>query len=349
MADTINALPQYRHVILVLTEIGDGTKSLLKNPVEVITLDKKPGNDLTVWIKLLKKLLLIRPDVLHSYNLPTLEYQLLAFLLGIRIRLHAEHGRDISDPDGVNKKYRMLRRILKPLISKWVPVSQDLSIWLKDYIGIAESKIKHIPNGIDTEYFSSYEPRDKEILGLSDNSKEFVVGTIGRLDPIKNQKFLITIFQTIQQLRPDIADYLTMVIVGSGPEMDALNEMVHKAQLSEKIVLAGARYDIKALLNSFDLFVLPSIAEGIPMTILEAMSMGLPIVASDVGGIPEVIEDGSGTILSPKDTLGWSQTIIGLVEDKNVRENYGIQARKRVKNKYSLQQMIVAYDDLYQS
>ncbi len=155
MANCINAMQEnnIEHVVIALTEIGDFSKHLNPN-VKTYQLNKKSGKDLASHWRLFKLLRKLKPDILHTYNLAALEYHPIAKCAGVKGHIHAEHGREISDPLGLNKKHNLLRKLISPFIHYFVPVSSDLQTWLIDVVNISGDKVKLIHNGIDIEKFS---------------------------------------------------------------------------------------------------------------------------------------------------------------------------------------------------
>ncbi len=348
MADTINTLDDFIHVIVTVTDANDKSKKLLKNQVEIIELHKRDGNDFKLWSKFFALLKDLKPDVLHSYNLPTLEFQLIGFLCRVPIRIHAEHGRYASDPLGKNRKYRLYRRIINPLIHYWIPVSMDLKIWLEEYISIPQSKVQLIYNGIDTSFFQPEKPGPKlhRLEGFA-SSSDIVLGTIGRLDPVKNQKLLINALEYIVESRPGLKNNLKLAIVGSGPLKEQLYQQIKSLEFDNLVWIPGSRQDIKALLESFDIFILPSIAEGIPITILEAMSMSKPVVASNVGGIPEIIKPGKGILVDSNNIQLLGDAILSQLDNMETSKQMGEDARQHIQQNFSLKAMTENYRNLY--
>ena len=341
MAECINHLPEtFEHTIVSLTKITQYANESLNYPVEMIELNKKTGNDFSLYWKLYQLLKKIKPDVLHSYNLPTLEYQLIGFLAGIKIRIHAEHGRDINDPQGINKKYNFLRRIINPFIHHWIAVSKDLQYWLINTVKLPHKKVKLIYNGVDTEHF-------KSSIRKNNNKEKIVIGTIGRFDPVKNQKILVDVFNQIRYQQPELAEKLQITIIGNGAEYQNIKQLVAHEKLQKYFLLPGVQYNIAEILNDFDIFVLPSIAEGVPMTLLEAMSMGIPSVCSRVGGIPEVLNDKTGILVKPESSKELVQALISLMKNKKMMLQLGKNARQYVIDNLSIQTMVKQYEQLY--
>jgi sugar transferase (PEP-CTERM/EpsH1 system associated) len=344
MLDSINHLPDYyEHVVICLTGVTLFAKENLQDDIDIICLNKKVGNDFSLYWKLLGLFREISPDVLHTYNLSTIEYQIIGLLAGIKKRIHAEHGWNISDTKGKNKKYNFLRRTMSLFIHKWVAVSKDINRWLIDEVCIDKSNIELVYNGVDTEHFK---PVKRRTVGA--NGKK-VIGTIGRFDPIKNQQILLDVCKQLNEIDGGIKDKINFAIVGDGPQYHNLKEKIEAEGLQDYFWLPGAKYNIAEILNDFYIFVLPSIAEGVPITLLEAMSTALPVVCSRVGGIPEVVTEDSGILVQSGDSDSLTKAILKLLNNKELAKQYGENARKRVVESFSIMSMVNRYQTLYEA
>ncbi len=349
IANCIGALDssKYRHTIIALTSIGDFI-SEIGEFVESYSLHKKQGHDFGIYIKLYKILKTIKPDVLHTYNLPTIEYQWLSFFMRIKLRIHAEHGRDSYDMQGNVKRYQLLRKTMSPFIDYFVSVSEDLHGWLKNDVNIPERKLLLITNGVDTDYYQPFE----DILRKHNNfNDKFIFGHISRLHPIKNQEFLLESFELACESSEHFKEHCILVIVGDGPELKNLNEMVSKSKILEsRVIFTGPKKNVKDYYNLFDIFVMSSLAEGIPLTLLESMSMATPHLVTSVGGIKEVVEpDVTGISVNDNEKQYFHQKMTALFEDKDRLHNMAINARLRVVEHYSLHKMINSYDRIYRT
>lgn len=346
----INHMPvdKYRHAVICITKYTEFAKKITRSGVEVIALNKRPGLDFGVHLTFWRLLRRLRPTILHTYNLAAIEYTFAAMLAGVPIRIHAEHGRDAGDPEGKNKKHNMLRRLLTPLIDCYVPVSGELQRWLKTAIGVPDAKNLLINNGVDTRSFS---PRSKQALPVQFDflhGDEFVIGTVGRVQDVKNHQGLIDAFIQLRQLAPPLAPPLRLVIVGDGPLLPAIRKRVESEGLVDSVWLPGARSDIAELMQRFSVFALSSVAEGTPVTILEAMSTGLPIVATRVGGVPEVvIDDVTGKLVPPSDPIAFARALAAYCLQPQLASGHGVAGRERVEQRYSLSAMVSAYTGLY--
>jgi sugar transferase (PEP-CTERM/EpsH1 system associated) len=349
LVDCINRMPpeRYRHAVVCLTRYTDFAKRITQPGVELYALGKPPGLGLGTHLEFWKLMRRLRPAILHTYNLSALEYNFSGALAGIPVRIHAEHGRDASDPQGLNPKHNFLRRRLAPFIDCFIPVSEDLRRWLGETVRIPADKTLFIRNGVDTERFAaaaSLAAGQASPWGPDD----IVIGTVARIQDVKNHPGLVEAFARLRELAPSQRDRLRLSIVGDGPLMQAMREQVASLGLQDVVWLPGARADVAALLHGFSLFALPSLAEGTPVSMLEAMACGLPVVASKVGGIPEVVTDGvEGSLVPPRDTEALAQALAAYVRDPALRRQRGDAARARVEAAFSMRAMLAEYGKLY--
>jgi sugar transferase (PEP-CTERM/EpsH1 system associated) len=350
LAECVNRMPahKYRHAIVCLTDYTDFAKKITKPNVEIFALHKAPGLGLGTHVKLWKLLRKLRPTILHTYNLAAIEYAFTATLAGVPIRIHAEHGRDASDPEGKNRKHNLLRRWLVPFIDCYIPVSGDLQRWLKNVVGVPDTKNILINNGVDTEHFKKNPNLEKASKLWNVPQDGFVVGTVGRIQDVKNHVGLIDAFIQLQRQLPEQKARLRLAIVGDGPLRKIVEEKIASAGIADAVWLPGARTDIAEIMQSFSVFALSSIAEGTPVTILEAMSVGLPVVATHVGGIPALVLDrATGTLVPPNDADALATAIAAYLKQPALASQHGAAARERIERQYSVAAMLAAYTALY--
>jgi sugar transferase (PEP-CTERM/EpsH1 system associated) len=347
LVDCINRMPpeSYRHAVVCLTHYTRFADNITRPDVELYALGKPPGLGLATHVKFWQLMRRLRPTVLHTYNLSALEYAFTAAMAGVPVRIHAEHGRDASDPHGLNPKHNFLRRCLVPFVDRFVPVSDDLERWLGEVVRIPHEKTLFIKNGVDTDKFS---PGGAAAADSPWAPDDFVIGTVARVQDVKNHACLVDAFARLRALLPDLAPRLKLSIVGDGPLLPAVRDQVAALGLQDAVWLPGARSDIKALLHSFSLFALPSLAEGTPVSLLEAMASGLPVVASRVGGIPEVVSDGEHGLLVPAmDADALAQALACYVRDPELALRHGRAGRARVEERFSMRAMLASYGALY--
>lgn len=348
LAECINRMPsdQYRHAVVCLAGYTDYAERVSKPGVAFYSLDKAPGAGLSSHVKLWKLLRQLAPAVLHTYNISTIEYNATAFFAGVPVRIHAEHGHDSIEVGGKHAKYNLLRRLLTPVISSFVPVSDDLRHWLKEKIGVPDRKIAMVPNGVDTVAFSP----DSSSLSLTPESgtRRILIGTIGRIDRIKNHMGLLDAFIILRKRFSDQPFDLHLSIIGDGPMLDQVRARVIAEGLSGCVSLPGSRRDIAAILRTFSVFVLPSASEATPVTILEAMATGLPVVATRVGGVPQLVLDReTGCLVSPSDPIALADALAVYISDPGVRKRHGLAGHAHVLAHYSVDTMVAGYEALY--
>ena len=326
----------FEHIVLCLSTSGQ-TARLLPPGTSIIELHKPPGNSLAFLWKLSATLRNLKPDVVHTRNWGGLDGILAARFANIRRVVHGEHGWDMCDTNGQNPKRIVLRRLLSPLVSEYTCVSRHIRQWLLDQIRVRKS-VTQIYNGIDTSLYSPGDcPGIRRSLGIPEQA--FVTGIVSRLDPIKDHP---TIFKAFHELKKSNPDH-RLLVIGDGPERQRLGRLA-----TEGIHLLGLRTDIPEFLHCFDIFVLSSINEGISNTILEAMASGLPVVATKVGGNPELVLDGiTGILVRPGDVQGFVSAISGYLEDTNLRDSHGAAGRAHACSHFSIEAMVQSYENVY--
>lgn len=353
LINIINRTPpdRYRHVIICLTNADDFANRITLPDVQVIQLHKPAGQNFRVFWDLWKTLRTLRPDVVHTRNLASLEMQLVTLLMpGIK-RVHGEHGRDIHDLDGTNKKYNLLRKAMQPFVHRYIAVSRDLLQWLKHTVAIPEKKLRQIYNGVDAGKFS---PRqDDAQLGdlappglLPENA--VVVGTVGRLAKVKNQQLLIEAVGYLFTKRPILRGTLRLVLVGDGPLKLQLVDRVKQLGISDVVWFSGDRNDVPALMQLMDIFILPSLAEGISNTLLEAMASGLPVIATSVGGNVELIEEGvNGRLVPVNNVVAMADAVAELIDDPALRQSMGEKGLALVRTTFNWEKTVADYLAVY--
>lgn len=349
VVNVVNGLPEseFRHSIVALTEATTFSRRLKRTDVTVHALGKRPGKDPAALLRLFRLLRTLRPTLVHTRNLATIEGALVAALAGVRCRIHGEHGWDVHDPDGQSRKYRAMRRLLNPAIRRFVAVSAELEQWLVSDVRIPRHKVMRICNGVDTVRFA---PR-VGVRGTLLPEERFppgcvVVGSVTRFSAIKDPLNLVRAF--VAARRDTHGSCLRLLMAGDGALKADAERMLLEAGLAGDAWLPGSRDDVPQLLRELDVFVLGSAREGISNTVLEAMATGLPVIASATGGNLELLEDGvSGRLVPPRDPSALQQALLAYARDAQLRAAHGAAARARVEERYSLDRMIERYQALY--
>lgn len=340
--------PAYRHMVVALTEVTAFARRLRKPDVQCHALHKPSGHGARVYPALLRLIREHRPSVVHTRNLGPLEMQAAAALARVPARIHGEHGRELDDLDGSNRKNRWLRRLYSPFVHRYVALSDDLERYLVDRVHIAPGRIRQICNGVDADRFRPAAGGCEAPAGFPFGPGHWTVGTVGRLQGVKNQTLLARAFVRALERAPDLRPRLRLVIVGDGPLRDACATILRDGGVDGLAWLAGERGDVPDVMRAFNCFVLPSLAEGISNTILEAMASGLPVIATAVGGNAQLVQQGvTGELVPSDDTEALATAILQLAGAPERAAEMGRAARWAVEQRYSLQSMVAAYQQLY--
>ncbi|MFM8330751.1 MAG: TIGR03088 family PEP-CTERM/XrtA system glycosyltransferase [Candidatus Methylumidiphilus sp.] len=352
LVNLINRIPpeRYRHAIICLKDSTDFSRRIQREDVQIICLHRKDGQDFGMFAKLYALLRELRPDIVHTRNLAALECQVPAWLAGVRCRIHGEHGWDVSDPGGTNRKYQWLRRALRPWVRRWIPLSRHTEAYLLDKVGVPAAKIRRICNGVNTDVF--FPPVDWKpgIAGcpFPDPRQLTLLGTVGRMHGVKDQMTLARAFIELLRIRPAARDTARLVLVGEGPLRGEAAAELRAAGLEDLAWLPGERGDVPAILRGLDIFVLPSIAEGISNAILEAMASGLPVVATDVGGNADLVVDGeTGRLLEAGKPAAMAAVLAEYLDDPDKIRAHGAAGLRRVLERFSLDSMVGQYLAVY--
>jgi len=351
VVNLINRMPaeSYRHAILALTEVTDFRQRIRRDDVQYISLHKPPGHLFKLFPRLVRIFRELKPAIIHSRNLAALEVTVPAWLAGVPVRIHGEHGRDVGDLDGANKTYQWVRRAYNPFVGHWIALSKDLATYLTGRVGIPVRKVTQICNGVDAERFHPAVPPAPTLAGCPFSSPEhWLVGTVGRMQTVKDQPLLARAFIRALQIAPELRSRLRLVMVGDGPLRAEVQGLLAAAGVTDLAWLPGERHDVPDVLRGLDCFVLPSLAEGISNTILEAMASGLPVIATRVGGNPELVQEGqTGRLVPAGDPEAMARAIIDYASNSEQARAAGQAGRAAIERRFSLDAMVGAYRSVY--
>ena len=351
VVNLINHMPEeaYRHAVMAMTEVTDFRKRIQRDDVEFIALNKPPGHGVWLYPQLYKLFRRLRPAIVHSRNLAALEVQVPAWAAGVPVRIHGEHGRDVGDLDGSNRKYQRMRRLYRPFVNRYVALSNDLAAYLHEAVHVPENRITQAYNGVDTERFKPADGMSARLDGCPfDSAQHWIVGTVGRMATVKNQQMLAEAFVMALRSAPDLRDRLRLVMVGDGPLREISQALLDREGLSDCAWLPGERSDVPEVMRSFQCFALPSLAEGISNTILESMASSLPVVATDVGGNADlIVQEQTGLIVPSAEPAAMAQALIRLARAPQQARSMGTAGRSRVELKFSMDAMVQTYQSLY--
>ena len=346
VVNLVNNLPEYRHAIVALTTITRFRERIGAADVEFIALNKQAGHGVWMYRRLHRLFRDLRPAVVHTRNLAALEMMVPAWLAGVPVRVHGEHGRDVGDLDGSSTRHAWIRRAYRPFVGHYIAVSADLERYLMRRVGVAAARITQIYNGVDTARFVPTAVREPIEGGPFNDPRLVVFGGVGRMMAVKDPVGLARAFVALRMR--EHSEHVRLMMIGDGPLRAATREVVRSAGLEQAAWMPGERHDVPALLRGMDCFVLPSLGEGISNTVLEAMATGLPVIATDVGGNRELVRDGdTGTLVPAGDPQALADAMLGIVRDDAAAQRAGTAGRARALAHFSLDVMVRRYRGLY--
>lgn len=351
IVNLINHMPSqaYRHAVLALTEVTEFRQRIQRKDVEFISLRKPPGHGVWQYPKLFKLFRQLRPAIVHSRNLAALEVQAPAWAAGVPVRIHGEHGRDMGDLDGNNVTYQRVRRFYKPFVHHYMALSRDLDDYLVEKVRVPQATITQAYNGVDTERFYPALGGPQPIAGCPfDPAQHWLVGTIGRMQKVKDQVMLAHAFVQALALAPELKPRMRLVMVGEGPLRAQAQAVLEAAGVARLAWLPGERSDVSDIMRGLHAFALPSQAEGISNTILEAMASGLPVAATAVGGNADLVVQGqTGYLVCPANPQAMAHRLAALASDPGRARSMGQAGRQRVQVSFSMQAMVSTYQSVY--
>lgn len=331
---------QFKVDILCLTARGELVDRITSTATEVFFDHATTGVPDSVRI-IRQHLQSHRYDIVHSHGFGTMLASYLALLGDRRTRLiNGEHGVIYAD----KLWQRLLQRFLFNRVAINLSVSAILGNHIADTFGVRRDRFLPIINGVDTGRFCpnpATRARLRQELGLE---HAFVVGSVGRLVPVKDYGTLIRAFA---QLAAHHA-HCRLVLVGGGPEESSLRALAQELGVGAQVLFTGRRSDVADLMNVFDVFALSSLTEGLSNTILEAMATGLPVVATRVGGNPEIVLEGrNGHMVATSDANAMAAILADLVVQPVELQRLSQGALEFTGSQCSLQNMVDNYEQSY--
>lgn len=328
--------------VLCLRARGELASQLEDMGIPVLMLpQKRYGTDYFSFLKVASILHRERTEIIHTHNKqPFIDGTLGGMIARSRTVVHTDHGRTFPD----KHRYLFAEWAMSHFVYRIAAVSDKTREDLIRYEKIRREKIITVPNGIDGRLFETrIDPGvKKKELGIS--GRYPILGIGARLVRIKGIEYLLGAVSRLRKRYPRIL----LVIAGTGPWEETLRSTAGELGVEDHVVFIGARMDMPELLNMFDLYVLPSLSEGMPLALLEAMAAGCPIVATNVGGIPNIITDGyNGMLIEPKDEEALAKAIIDMMGDDSKRNRFRERGRLLYEQRYSAVAMTKTYERLY--
>ena len=328
-------------IVCCLDQPGVWAAELEAINVPVIALWRTPGFHPALALRLARIIKEHGVSVVHCHHYSPYIYGLLAAMLTPSVKLiFTEHGK-LSDA-GPSRK----RRLVNPVLSRWPARICAVSADLKQHMvaeGFPARRVNVLYNGIDPGRRPTAQQRHDARVSLGVEDGAFVAGTVGRLDPVKNLPLLLHAHALLAATKPA----LRTIIVGDGPEREALEAKAAALGIRDSVIFAGYRQDVRFLMSAFDLYVNCSTYEGVSLTILEAMASTLPVIATPVGGNPEVVIDRETGLLVPANARSLADAIAALARAPKQRQAMGDAGRWRVKKHFSIARMVEQYAAAY--
>lgn len=335
---------KYQVSVCTLKEGGPLEKELQKEDIKIIKLPhSNNGVDYLSFWRLYKIFKEEKPDIIHTHNTqPFIEAGIAALLAGIPVKIHTDHGRQFPD----KRRYMFAEWAFSHFTDQLVAVSENLKDDISKYEGIRANKIKVISNGIDGNKYKNKIDKSKKRKELGiDNKHNIILGFVGRLSP---EKGLIYLIKAMETLVKEFSNLLLM-IAGEGVLLEELKREAIALGIERNIRFLGPRSDINEILGILDVFVLPSLREGLPLVLLEAAAASLPMIATDVGGNKQVVTEGiNGFIVKPGDDISLSDAIKKLIMDEDMRKEFGCRSFDFFINNFTVEKMMKEYEIIYQ-
>jgi sugar transferase (PEP-CTERM/EpsH1 system associated) len=337
---------QFDQVVCCVSRPGEAARHL-RDGTRCIDLGKGAGADYLAPVKIARIIREEAPDVIHTQSWSGVDAAMAKLMTGAVRLIHSEHGRNYPRIDSEPLKSRVARRCLYHLADAVFAVSSEVRDYYCRETRFPRERMLVIPNGVDLRRIGEAGAGGaREELGIG--ADDFVVGTVARLAATKDTITLARAFAKLYSRQPEAR--LKLLIVGDGEQRALIEAFVAERGLNEAAIFTGLRHDAPRLLGAMNVFALSSLSEGMPITALEAMAARLPVVATNVGALPELVEEGvAGFLVEPKDDEALADRLARLYSNPELAKRFGAAARRKVEREYSLELMLRRYADLYWS
>jgi sugar transferase (PEP-CTERM/EpsH1 system associated) len=339
---------RFEHVVCTIRGLGDNASRLPAERVQIVTLAGTGAPSRVQTPALRRTIRQFQPDIVHSRNWGAIEAVVAGRLARVRAVVHSEHGFEAQASAGEPRRRAVVRRLAFEMADRVLTVSCQLRDFHAGRTGFPASRIGVIHNGVDPTRFSPHvedRVRVREELGIPETA--FCIGCVANLVPVKDHA---TLLEAVDALAQDGPRDWRVLLIGEGPERPRLQSWVAaRPRWRDRAVFLGSSGRVRELLRAMDVFVLPSVAEGICNSLLEAMATGLPVIAAAVGGNPEVIVDGvSGLLFPARNASALAAHLSRLSTQPRARAALGEGALARVRSEFSMDSMVQAYEQLYE-
>jgi len=335
----------YRCIVAVLDEVGEIGTQLQDDGFIVEHLHRGEGIDRACARRLNDLVRRENVSLLHAHQYtPFFQAMLSRGLFGSTPVLFTEHGRHV--PDLPSLKRSIVNRLLLRKQDRMVGCGGSVQQALIDNEGLPRHRVELVYNGVDLDDLASAPAGARPAIrsGFGFSHDDFVVVQVARLHELKDHQTALRTIHCARQQHPQ----MRLLIVGDGEERTAIEETINELNLHDNVVLAGSRNDVSHLLAASDAFLLTSISEGIPLTVIEAMAAELPVVSTAVGGLPEMIEDGvTGFLCEAKDHEALAGRLIQLASHPDDRQQIAVAGNIMAGRRFSLKHMLNTYSTIY--
>lgn len=325
--------------VCCLREQGPFAAKLEENNVPVYEINQVVNGKTNYFsfLDVYKVLIRHHIDIIHTHNTnPFIDGGIASILAKTAVRIHTDHAREY--PDKI--RYLVAEKMLSIVYDRVVAVSDQTRENLIHFGKITPSKIMTIENGVAIKP----DVAKKRYEHNKDNTEKVILGTIGRLCTAKGYEYLIRSVAMLLKY----TDNFELQIIGNGELLPDLVKLVESLNIESHIRFMGEQRDVSSFYDQFDIFVISSISEGLPLVLLEAMAYGVPIVSTDVGGIPAVIKDGiSAATVRPCDEQALADKIWFMINNPNDRAKYASTAMEVFNEKFGIENMMAKYENLY--
>jgi sugar transferase (PEP-CTERM/EpsH1 system associated) len=339
---------RFEHVVCAIRHLGPNADRLPRDRVRVMCLGKKDADSRVQVGSFVRGIREVQPDIVHSRNWGAVE----AVMAGKWARscavVHSEHGLEADTCEREPWRRSGFRRLAFELADKVLSVSYQLRDIHARRTGFAAQKIAVIHNGVDSRrFFPDPEARARVRHELGISSDDFCMGSVGNLFPVKDHMTLLQAFDRIA----GACKAWRLLLLGEGSEGSKLEAFANAhPEWRNRVSFLGSSNRVAEMLNAMDVYVLPSISEGISNSLLEAMATGLPVIATATGGNPEVIHDGESGLLCPVGDAGLLAAKLQELHARgDLRDQLGQRALRRVTEDFSIDSMVRNYAQMYES
>jgi sugar transferase (PEP-CTERM/EpsH1 system associated) len=286
-----------------------------------------------------------RPDIIHTQSWAGMDGVIARALTRQGKLVHSEHGRNLPYIHHEPPKRKLVRRCAYELADAVFVVSEEMRQYFCRETGFALKRMRVIHNGVDVAEIEAADPCGvREEFGLA--ATDFVIGTVARFQETKDLPTLVRAFAQLRQRHANVK----LLLVGDGAERQRLEQLVAQLHVGAAVIITGIRHDVPRLLRALDAFALSSLSEGLPISVLEAMAAGLPVVATNVGMLPELLREGeNGFLVAPGDVAALAKRLELLVTKHDLADRLGVAGKQLVQCDYSLAAMLRHYEELYLS